>query len=137
MAKTNIRLPLFFLIFTTLLGCKSFMHGYTWDKSQNSYSLVVGDKNKFGDQRIKYNKGFHKNSDLTNFLDCKCKGLPDFIYEYESKSKCRGIKLFYVEIDSVFIFEEPKKGKLQSILKESRRMDNYERNTYERLNAKK
>ena len=38
------------------------MHDYTWSKAQNSYYLVSGDKNNFGDQRIKYNKGFHRNS---------------------------------------------------------------------------
>lgn len=110
------------------------MHGYTWDKAQDSYSLVTGDKKNFGDRRIKYNKGFHKNSALTGFLDCKCKGLPDFIYEYKTTTKRRGIKLFYTKLDSVFVFEEPGKGKLQSILKESRKMDNYEQETYERLN---
>lgn len=115
------------------------MHGYTWDKAQNSYYLVTGDKNNFGDRRINYNKGFHRNSALVNFLDCKChdRGLPDFIYEYRSESKCRGIKLFYVKIDSVFIFEEPKRNKLNSVLKEARKMDDYERQTLDRLKAKK
>jgi hypothetical protein len=113
------------------------MHGYTWSKAQNTYQLVTGNTANFGDQRLKYNKSFHSNSALANFLDCTCndRGLPGFIYEYKSVNKCRGIKLFYPKLDSVFIFEEPKKGKLQSILKEARNMDDYERQTYVRLKA--
>ena len=104
------------------------MHGYTWDKAENSYNLVTGDKDNFGDKRLNYNKGFHKHSALSNFLDCKCndRGLPDFIYEYKSDTKSRGIKLFYIKVDSVFVFEEPKKNNLSSIQKEARKMDDYE-----------
>lgn len=123
----------------TLFSCKAFMHGYTWDKAQNSYYLVTGDKDNFGDKRLQYNRGFHNNSALSNFLDCKCndRGLPGFIYEYKSDTKCRAIKLFYPKLDSVFIFEEPKKGKLNSVLKEARQMDDYERQTFERLKTGK
>ncbi len=119
-------------------GCKSFKHGYTLSKAENSYNLVTGDKNNFGDKRLDYNKGFHRNSALSNFLDCKCnnRGLPDFIYEYKSDTKCRGIKLFYVKLDSVFVFEEPKKNNLRSIQKEARKMDDYEKQTYARLKQK-
>lgn len=127
---------LFLLIFAFFLfGCKAFKHGYTWSEAKNSYNLVTGNEHNFGDKRLNYNKAFHKNSALSNFLDCKCndKGLPDFIYEYQTDTKCRGIKLFYVQPDSVFIFEEPRKGNLQSVLKEARKMDDYERQTYERL----
>lgn len=103
----------------------------------NSYNLVTGDKDNFGDRRIKYMKGFHNNSQLDNFLNCDCKGLPSYIYEYKTPSKCRGVKLYYVQLDSIFIFEEPKKGNLNSVLKESRKMDEYERETYVRLRMKK
>ncbi|TXI80850.1 MAG: hypothetical protein E6Q39_02110 [Crocinitomicaceae bacterium] len=134
---------LFFLLssfaIVTIISCKSFMHGYTWSKAENSYYLVTGDKDNFGDRRLKYNKGFHSNSALSNFLDCKCndRGMPGFIYEYMSDTKCRGIKLFYPKLDSVFVFEEPKKGRLNSILKESRKMDDYERQTFDRLKSGK
>lgn len=123
----------------TLISCKAFMHGYTWSKAENSYYLVTGNKNNFGDRRLKYNKGFHSNSALSNFLDCKCndRGQPSFIFEYMSEAKCRGIKLFYPKLDSVFVFEEPKKGRLNSVLKESRKMDEYERQTFERLKVGK
>ena len=117
------------------LQCTAFRHGYTWDKAENSYNLVTGDKENFGDKRLVYNKGFHRKSALSNFLDCNCndRGLPDFIYEYQDESKRRGIKLFYVKRDSVFVFEEPKKGNLRSVLKEARKMDDYERQTYQKL----
>lgn len=130
---------LIFIVAPFIFGCKSFMHGYTWSKAENSYNLVTGDKDNFGDKRLNYNKAFHRNSALSTFLDCKCndRGLPNFIYEYQTKSKCRGIKLYYAQRDSVFVFEEPKKGKLQSILKEARKMDDYERETYQRLQVGK
>ena len=134
--RHHSRILLFSLI-VLLAGCKAFKHGYTWSEAKNSYNLVTGDKNNFGDRRIDYNMGFHNNSALSNFLNCNCnsRGLPDFIYEYMSPTKCRGIKLFYVQRDSVFTFEEPKRGNLNSVLKEARKMDAYERETYVRLKA--
>lgn len=111
------------------------MHGYTEDKAQNAYYLVTGHKDNFGDRRITYNKGFHRNSQLSSFLACK--GQPSFIYEYKTAAKCRGIKLFYPAIDSVFVFEEPKKGNLHSVQKERRKMDDYERQTFTRLTSNK
>ena len=127
------------LLIVLFLGCKAWKHGYTWSKAENSYNLVTGDKDNFGDKRLEYNKYFHRNSALSNFLDCTCndRGLPNFIYEYQNQSKRRGIKLFYIQRDSIFTFEEPKKGNLHSVLIEARKMDAYERETYERLKAGK
>ena len=124
-----------FICLTFFSGCKAFMHGYTWSKAENSYYLVTGDSKNFGDRRLKYNEYFHRNSALSNFLNCKCndRGVPNFIYEYQTQTKCKGISLFYVQRDSVFIFEEPQKGYLQSILKDARKMDEYERQTFLRL----
>jgi len=118
-------------------GCNAFMHGYTWNKAQNAYYLVTGDKNNFGDKRLKYNKGFHRNSALSNFLNCNCnyRGAPAFIYEYMSDAGCRGIKLFYPTLDSVFVFEEPKKRKLNSVLKESGKMNDAERQVFKKLTS--
>ena len=129
----------FFVFVVSLVGCKAFKHGLTWSKAENSYNLVIGDKNNFGDKRLNYNKGFHSNSALSNFLDCKCndRGLPDFIYEYKTENKRKGIKLFYMKLDSAFVFEEPKKNNLRSIQTESRKMDDYEKQTYARLQTKK
>jgi hypothetical protein len=112
------------------------MHGYTWNEAKDSYHLVTGEKKNFGDRRIKYNVGFHRKSQLAEFLSSG-RPSPDFIYEYMNEAKCRGIRLFYVKADSVYIFEEPKKNKLQSVLKEARKMDNYEKETYQRLISKR
>ncbi|RYZ20102.1 MAG: hypothetical protein EOO16_17805 [Chitinophagaceae bacterium] len=127
------------MLTVTLSACKAFKHGYTWSKAVNSYSLVTGNENNFGDKRLDYNRGFHRNSELAAFLDCRChdRGLPGFIYEYQTDDKRRGIRLYYTQRDSVFIFEEPKRGNLRSVLKEARVMDDYERQTYERLKAGK
>lgn len=109
------------LIAVTLLSsCNAFMHGYTEKKAQGVYLRVTGEKDNFGDKRLKYNKGFHKNSPLTSFLACK--GRPAVIYEYKTTAKCRGIRLYYPAIDSVFIFEEPVKGDLNSVFKEARQI---------------
>lgn len=133
--KRSIALILLVLLF----GCKAFKHGYTWNEAKNSYNLVTGNQSNFGDKRLDYNKAFHRNSALSNFLDCNChdRGLPNFIYEYQTEKKQRGIMLFYTQRDSVFVFEEPGKGNLKSVLKEARKMDDYERQTYERLKAEK
>jgi hypothetical protein len=114
-------------------GCNAFMHGYTQEKAMNAYYLVTGDEKNFGDKRIKYNRGFHHNSALDIFLECK--GLPTFIFEYKNEDKCRGIRLFYSNLDSVFVFEEPRKGDLKSVFRESRKTDEYERQTYQRLKS--
>jgi hypothetical protein len=127
------------IILIALVGCKAFMHGYTWTKAENAYNLITGDKNNFGDKRLVYNKGFHKKSALGNFLSgaCNNRGMPDFIYEYKSNKSCRGIKLFYVKLDSVFVFEEPKKNNLNSIQKEARKIEDAEKQAYEKLKQKK
>jgi hypothetical protein len=137
--KKNIAHLSVLAIFACFFSCKAFKHGYTWSRAENSYNLVTGDNNNFGDKRLDYNKGFHRNSALLNFLNCKCneRGQPGFIYEYMSDKKCRGIKLFYPKLDSVFIFEEPHKGNLNSVLKEAKKMDDYERQTFERLKTGK
>lgn len=122
-----------FWLAVCISGCNSFMHGYTEKKAMNAYYLVTGDNNNFGDKRIKYNRGFHRHSALENFLDCK--GLPAFIFEYKNEVKCRGIRLFYSNLDSVFVFEEPRKGNINSIFKESRKMDEEERQTYQKLKS--
>lgn len=117
------------------MGCNAFMHGYTADKAINSYYLVTGDKHNFGDRRIKYNKGFYHDSQLAYFL--KLKGSPSFIYEYKNEQKGRGIRLFYTALDSVFTFEEPRKGNLHPELIAARNMDDYEKQTYARLQSAK
>lgn len=123
--------------FLQLVSCKAFYHGYTWKEAKDKYHLITGKKVGFGDRRLDYNKSFHKRSALSSFLDCNCndRGLPDFIFEYQNERKCRGIQLFYTKKDSVFIFQEPAKGKLQSVLVLARPMNQEERAIYASLQA--
>ena len=118
-------------ILIPLSGCKSFMYGYTKDLAFDAYHIVKSDKKDFGNRRIRYNMGLHKNSELYYFL--LKYGNPEFIHEYETASKCDVIELFYNKKDSVYIFEEPKKSNLFTILKESRPINTFEKLTYKNL----
>jgi hypothetical protein len=135
MQRLNILLLLFVVL--QFVSCKAFKYGYTSDKAENTYHLVTGDKKMLADKRIDYIQNLYKKSELGNHLNCKCndRGLPDFFYEYKKQDKCRGIKLFYVQRDSVFIFEEPKKNKLFAVLKEARPMTEKERYVHKQLKA--
>lgn len=121
--------------FPLFLSCKAFMHGYTEDKALNAYYLITGRPDEFGDRRLRYNMGFHHHSALSAFLESG--RTPAFIYEYKTPDKRRGIRLFYPQADSVYVFEEPSKGNLRSLQKEARKMDDYERMTFERLRSGK
>ncbi len=127
-----IKLFLLF-IFSLTISCNAFKYGATETKALNSYHLVTGNENNFGDKRVKYNKYFHRCECFTNFLSSK--GNPGLIYEYKTEAKCKGIKLFYPALDSVFVFEEAKKNKRYSFIKESRKMNDGERQTYQQLKA--
>jgi len=123
---------LMLMIFFNLAGCNAFMYGYTGDKALKAYYLVTGDSENFADKRLKYTKGFYKGSELAVFLEGDKRGIPAFIYEYEEQKR-KGIQLFYPVLDSVFVFEQPRKNCTCSSLKAARKMDDYERLTYERL----
>lgn len=128
----SIKLSLLIVVFFTI-SCNAFKYGATETKALNSYYLVTGNENNFGDKRIKYNESFHRCECFTNFL--KSKGSPALIYEYKTEAKCKGIKLFYPAIDSVFVFEEAKKNKRYSFIKESRKMNDEEKRIYQKLKA--
>ncbi len=115
----------------TLSACNAFMHGYTQNKALNAYTLTGDYPKSFGHKRLAYVKGFHHHSALANFLSERPS--PSFFYEYLTKGKCRGISLFYTASDSVFTFEEPRRGNLNAVCKGARKMDDYERETYQRL----
>jgi len=133
--KINLTHTILLSLLPMLMACKAYKHGASWSKAIDTYQLQTGDADNFGDQRLEYNKAFHNHSALSNFHDCNCdaRGLPNFIYEYKSPAKCRGIKLFYTKLDSVFVFEEPKPNKLQSIQVDGRKMNAEEWKTYEKL----
>ena len=95
-------LSLLVLITTCLLSCNSFNYGLTEDKAMNSYRLV-SDKKSFGYKRVKYNRGHHRYGALGQFLETQ--GNPDFIYEYKD-GKRHGINLFYLRVDSAYVFKE-------------------------------
>jgi hypothetical protein len=129
--KLNNTIKSSLLIAVLTVSCNAFKYGATESKALNSYHLVTGNENNFGDKRVKYNESFHRCECFTNFLDSK--GTPALIYEYKTEAKCKGIKLFYPAIDSVFVFEEAKKNKRYSFIKESRKMSDGERQTYQLL----
>ncbi len=130
------KLP-FILLLLFAVSCKPFSYGYSHNKANNQYNLITGNKKNLGDKRIKYTKSLYKKSELGNFLNCACneRGLPDFIYEYEKSDKCRGIKLFYLQQDSVFVFEEPKKNRFSSVLQASRKMTDNEKLIFKQLQS--
>ena len=129
----GFKLGLLLIFLIPNLGCDAFKYGYTENKALNSYYLVTDSKRNFGKKRINYNESFHNCPCFTNFLQAR--GYPAFIYEYKTDLKCKGIKLFYPSSDSVFVFEESKKGKHYSFIKESKNMDEAEKLTYERIKS--
>ena len=52
---TNKKLLLMMLIFF-FAGCNAYKYGYTERKALNTYQLVTGSEDNFGDKRIKYNE---------------------------------------------------------------------------------
>lgn len=113
------------LFFTGLISCTSFRYGYTHDQAQNAYYLVNATPNDFGSKRIAYNLGHHKNSQLACFLQQR--GYPELIYEFEDQKR-DGIKLYYVNVDSAYVFLESKKSNpATSNLAEARAMTEEER----------
>ena len=119
------------IISFALYGCSIVMYGWTEELAFNAYYLVKQDKKDFGNRRVKYNMGYHKNSELYYFL--KENNKPDLIREYEKATKCDVIELFYLNKDSVFIFEEPKKNSSYSNFTSGRRINEYEKLTYQKL----
>jgi len=115
-------------------ACKSFNYGLTHRKAVNNYHLVTADNTNFGNKRLKYNLGHHRNSALSGFV--KQRGNPDLIYEYEDAEKRDGIHLYYVQADSVFVFIEAYKNKpFSTVSNNCRKMTEQERNAYRQLLA--
>jgi hypothetical protein len=124
-------ITLFILFGFMMSGCNAFMHGYTRDKALNSYYLVTGDKDNFADRRIEYNRKYYNRTGIDHFLDCK--GKPEFIFEYKTTAKCMGLQFFYPSMDSVFVFEQTKRGNLNPVLMQARKMDDFEKLVEARL----
>jgi hypothetical protein len=123
---------LFIVLGFIMAGCNAFMHGYTRDKAHVlPFYLVTGDKDNFGDRRIEYNRKYYNRTGIDHFLDCM--GKPGFIYEYKTMSKCMGLQFFYPSMDSVFVFEQTKRGNLNPVLLQARKMDDFEKLVEARL----
>ena len=131
---TNI----WFLIISSLLfySCKAFKHGSTFSDAKDTYLLITGDKDNFGDKRLSYNKYLFRCALEKDFfcIDNKnAKKDPDFIYEYKSNEKKFGIEFFYIKLDSVFVFEETKRNLSSLTLKETRKISEFEKQIYQKL----
>lgn len=111
-------------------SCNAFMVGFTQARAEDKYYLLTEKKNDFGNKRLKYISKYYKSTVFTKLLADK--GKPDFAYEYKLDKKYAGIRLYYNRIDSVFILETGKQCPCMN-LKESRKMDDYERQSFIRL----
>jgi len=131
-----IFLSLFVFLFN---GCTALKYGFTHKDAEDTYVLVTGDKDNFGDKRLLYNEYLYRCSSSTNFFcnNYDGKGKPDFIYEYITDTKKNGIEMFFVKLDSVFIFEETKIKYFDYKLKESRKISDVEILIYQKLNELK
>ena len=128
-----------FLIFLAIFlfyGCKAFKYGSTYADAQDTYLLITGNKDNFGDKRLSYNKYLFRCQLEKDFfcIDNKnAKKDPDFIYEYLSKEKMSGIEFFYIKLDSAFVFEETKRNLSSLKLKETRKLSEFEKQIYQKL----
>ncbi len=128
-----------FLIFLSLFlfnSCKAFKHGSTYADAQDTYLLITGNKDNFGDKRLSYNKYLFRCALEKDFFcidNVNAKKDPDFIYEYKSNKKKFGIEFFYIKLDSVFVFEETKRNLSSLKLKETRKLNEFEKQIYQKL----
>lgn len=124
------RFLLWLLVVAGLSSCKAFKFGYSQNKAENTYNLVTGNKKNTGDKRIRYIQHLYKDCALSRQVK---KETPDFIFEYKTADKRRGIHTYYIQKDSVYIFEEPQKNRFCSTLKEARLITAHEKQVYQQL----
>ena len=132
---TNIWFVIFLSLFL-FYSCKAFKHGSTYSDAQDTYLLITGDKDNFGDKRLSYNKYLFRCALEKDFFcidNEHAKKDPDFIYEYKSNEKTYGIEFFYIDLDSVFVFEETKRNLSSLKLKETRKISEFEKQIYQKL----
>jgi hypothetical protein len=131
--KTKI-IPLLLLVSIAgfiLTGCSSFMLGYTMRRAMHTYLLVDEATENFGFKRMKYNISHNANGLLKRFV--KEHGLPQMIFEYENEKGRKGIKMYYVRKDIIYVFEYKNLNSYSLYQKESRSLDEYEKLMYEVL----
>ena len=122
-----------FVVTTLLSSCNFFRYSSTYPDAQDTYMLVDTLANNFGNKRLTYNKAFYQ-CELKNDFFCSTKSRrdPDFIYEYSNDKYSKGIEMFYINLDSVYVFEA--NGKYADLmLKEKRVITDFERKVYLKL----
>lgn len=123
---------LFLLLLVLFCSCEAYKYSTTFKDAQDTYLLITGNKESFGDKRLSYNK--HTFCALKSDFFCtnNHRKNPDFIYEYNIAKNKNGLELFYIDSDSVFVFEEVSKlGGL--IKKEKRKISEFEYKVYQKL----
>ena len=116
----------------SLYSCSGFKHGFTNERAKDYYHLITWNKEDFGTKRLAINRRFFNNTDFACFISNSPK--PDFMLEYIDTGRRETIQLYYVTIDSVFIFKECKPNKIGCVnLVDSRVLTKQELLTYETL----
>ena len=126
-------LIIIFALTMLLSSCNIFRYSSTYADAQNTYMLVDTLANNFGNKRLTYNKAFYQ-CELMNDFFCSANSRrdPDFIYEYSNEKYLKGIEMFYINLDSVYVFEA--NGKYADLmLKEKRVITDFERKVYLKL----
>jgi len=133
---TNVWFVIFLSLFVFLFySCNSYRYFDTFIDAQDTYLLINGNKENFGDKRLLYNKSVYRCSLKKGFFCNNDNGRkePDFIYEYISGESKHGLDLYYIEIDSVYIFEETKRRSYDLKLKATRKLSEFEKQIYQKL----
>ncbi len=126
-------LIIIFALTMLLPSCNMYRYNSTYMDAENTYMLVDSFSNNFGNKRLTYNKAFYQ-CELMNDFFCSANSRrdPDFIYEYSNEKFLKGIEMFYIDLDSVYIFEA--NGKYADLmLKEKRVITDFERKVYLKL----
>lgn len=132
---SNIKYVFVSLLFSFLLcDCNAFRYNTSFSKAENKYLLITENKENFGDKRLFYNKYYFRCTLKENFFcpDNNRKN-PDFIHEYSVEKNRNGLEMFYMSIDSVYVFEEVEKWSANSKLKEIRKINETEKKSIKRF----
>ncbi len=128
---------LFFLTAFIVEGCRpmkdGFNYGLTNSKALNKYVLI--EENNFGAKRLQYSQNYFHNT--TFDIHLKEHGDPEMVYEYPIEKKYQGIKLFYMKLDSVYIFESKKSNCNCISLMKTEKISQLERTVYNQLSESK
>jgi hypothetical protein len=116
-----------------LFGCAAwrggFMEGFTSWQAQNNYFLVGTNTTSFGYRQLKYLQSYHPA--IRGFI--KGHGLPDFIYAYATDKGYGGFRFYYVNIDTLYVFEEKDNHPNSIFQKEERHLTDDENRIYKDL----